>query len=180
MCFLVPPSVPLYPVYTVTSHDTSSFLILLEWTKPQSNGGLGVKNYTTTLRVANSVHTYVETSDKLYLSLFYNLRYTVKIVAANCAGYSLPEHVIPDVYESKCLDHSVEMNQCIFIAVNCGLPIFPAVNGSSKITYFPTHVGSIVQFMCVYNKEIITLECLDNGTWIPDPTGIQCSDIQQM
>ena len=105
----------------------------------------------------------------------------MKIVAANCAGYSQPEDVIPDIYESKCLHHPMEMNQCIFIAVNCGLPLFPAVNGSNKkITYFPTHAGSIIQFLCVYNEGIITLECLDNGTWIPDPTGVQCSDIQQM
>ena len=107
-CCIVPPSEPLYPFYTTTSHDTSSFSILLEWTRPQSDGGLGITNYTITLRVAYSVHTYVETSNKLHLTLLYNLIYAVEIVAANCAGYGRFNY-LPSVHEGKRLEHSVKL-----------------------------------------------------------------------
>ena len=105
-CCTVPPSEPLYPFYTITSHDTSSFSILLEWTRPQSDGGLGITNFTITLRVAYSVHTHVETSNKLHLALLYNLEYAVEIVAANCAGYGRFNY-LPSVNEGKHLEHSV-------------------------------------------------------------------------
>ncbi|CAI8049546.1 hypothetical protein GBAR_LOCUS27279, partial [Geodia barretti] len=32
--------------------------VLLEWTRPQSDGGLGISNYTTTLRSLYSLHTH--------------------------------------------------------------------------------------------------------------------------
>ena len=87
-------------MYTVTSHDTGSYTVLLEWEKPDDGGGLKISNYTTTLRVAHSVHTHVETSNNLYLTLLYNQRYSIQIVAANCAGYGQPVY-IPKVSEGN-------------------------------------------------------------------------------
>ena len=51
---------------------------------------------------------------------------------------------------------------------------------NKRITSIPTHVGSTVQFLCVDNEEIITLECFDSGSWNPDPSEVQCPDIQQL
>ena len=63
--------------------------------------------------------------------------------------------------------------------MNCGSPDLPAVNMSNK-RIIPTHAGSTLQFLCIDNDETITLECFDTGSWNPDPSEIQCSDIHQM
>ena len=87
---IVPPSAPISPYYTI---DVSSFSVLLEWSYPCSNGGVGISNYTTTLKASHTLHTYVERGTTLPLSLLYNKMHTAQIAAMNCVGIGPPAYV---------------------------------------------------------------------------------------
>ena len=81
---IVPPSAPISPYYTIISYDVSSFSVLLEWSYPHSNDGVGISNYTTTLKASHTLHTYVERGTTLPLSFLYNKMHTAQIAAMNC------------------------------------------------------------------------------------------------
>ena len=89
----VAPSSPLSPVYTTTHHNIETFTVLLEWTRPQSDGGLGISNYTTTLRSLHSLHTHVGRRNKLYITLHYNQMYIMQNTATNCGGMGPPANI---------------------------------------------------------------------------------------
>ena len=93
LAIIVTPSAPVSPSYTVTSHATTSFSVLLEWARPLSDGGVGISNYTATLRSPYSLHTYISTQNKLYLMLLYNQMHTLQIIATNCAGEGPPANI---------------------------------------------------------------------------------------
>ena len=87
-------------VYTITSFEISSVSLQLEWERPQSDGGLGISNYTTTLRGTSSQHIYNEMGYKLFFKLLYMEHYSLQLYAANCAGYSPPVNIS---IEGECL-----------------------------------------------------------------------------
>ncbi|CAI8037390.1 hypothetical protein GBAR_LOCUS20910, partial [Geodia barretti] len=155
----VAPSSPLSPVYTTTHHDIETFTVLLEWTRPQSDGGLGISNYTTTLRSLHSLHTHVGRRNKLYITLHYNQMYIMQNTATNCGGMGPPAN-ITSIY-----------------SVSCGLPDLLSANASNQEnTVIPTHEGSQVKFVCADDEEIV-LKCSSNSSWTPDPSEIKCSNI---
>ncbi|CAI8049548.1 Sushi, von Willebrand factor type A, EGF and pentraxin domain-containing protein 1, partial [Geodia barretti] len=155
----VAPSSPLSPIYTTTHHDIETFTVLLEWTRPQSDGGLGISNYTTTLRSLYSLHTHVGRRNNLYLTLLYNQMYIMQITATNCGGMGPPAN-ITNIY-----------------SVSCGLPDLLSANASNQeITAISTHEGSQVKFVCADDEEIV-LKCSSNSSWTPDASEIKCSNI---
>ena len=97
----VPPSAPLFPIYTIIYRNIATFTVFVEWTIPQNDGGLGITNYTATLRAPFSQHTYhVDVSDKLYIALFYNKMYVLQISATNCGGIG-PTANISNIYSGS-------------------------------------------------------------------------------
>ena len=57
--------------------------------------------------------------------------------------------------------------QCV---VTCG---FPNISGRvSNDEDIPIHEGSKIECVNVDSKELITLRCLQNGSWTPDPSKI--------
>ena len=92
-CFSVAPSAPVNPKYTIISNDTASFYVLFEWMRPLSDGGLVVTNYTTMLRLPDSLLTFVGTQTRFYIALMYNQLYSLHITATSCAGEGPPVNI---------------------------------------------------------------------------------------
>ena len=69
----------------------------------------------------------------------------------------------------------------IIFAVSCGLPdlLDQSSNNSTEetdTTTVPSHEGSQLRFLCTDDEEII-VTCSSNGSWTPDLSDVQCSDI---
>ena len=99
--FSASPSAPLSLSYSIESHDIASYLVTVEWQPPGDSGGIGVSNYTTTLRTSHKLHIYTEREQYLHhLSLLYNQMYSFEVFASNCMGLGSSAFLI-DVYASK-------------------------------------------------------------------------------
>ena len=65
----------------------------------------------------------------------------------------------------------------VFVTVSCGLPDLLLANSSNlENISVSTHEGSQVTLACGYDEKVV-LKCSSNGTWTPDPSEIQCSDL---
>ena len=59
--------------------------------------------------------------------------------------------------------------------MSCGLQDFLRFNASNQED-IATYEGSQVTFICADDEKIV-LKCSENGTWTPDPSQIECSNI---
>jgi len=41
-----------------------------------------------------------------------------------------------------------------------------------------TQEGSVVTLQCRDEEDEISIQCMENGTWIPDPSQLNCSEPQ--
>ena len=60
--------------------------------------------------------------------------------------------------------------------MSCGLQEDLLSNASNELD-IATHEGSQVTFVCADDEKIIVFKCLGNGTWTPDPSQVECSNL---
>ena len=73
-----------------TQNGTGSSLVTLQWDPPSDNGGDEVDSYNLT--VSGGISRSVITDTTASIELSYNVEYTVRVSATNCAG-SGPEAI---------------------------------------------------------------------------------------
>ena len=85
--FLPPglPSSPRTPSYMVHQYGRDNVTLTLQWQPPQYDGGAPV-SYTIT--VSPGVSTVLTSGTSVPVTVPYNVRHTVSIVATNCNGSS--------------------------------------------------------------------------------------------
>ena len=67
-----------------TQNGTESSLVTLQWDPPSDNGGAEVDSYNLTVSGGISRSGITDTTASIELS--YNVEYTVRVSATNCAG----------------------------------------------------------------------------------------------
>ena len=60
-------------------------------------------------------------------------------------------------------------------AVSCGLPELPTAANDTVVDVDSTHEGSTVTFLCADGEETLSIKCMRNGSWTPEPSEINCS-----
>lgn len=60
--------------------------------------------------------------------------------------------------------------------MSCGLQDFFLSNASNEVD-IGTHEGSQVTLLCADDEKVIVFKCSKNGTWIPDPSQVECSNL---
>ena len=59
--------------------------------------------------------------------------------------------------------------------VSCGLPELPTPANDTVVDVDSTHEGSTVTFLCADGEETLSIKCMSNGSWTPEPSEINCS-----
>ena len=67
-----------------TQNGTESSLVTFQWDPPSDNGGDEVDSYNLT--VSGGISRSVITDTTASIELSYNVEYTVRVLATNCAG----------------------------------------------------------------------------------------------
>ena len=124
-------------------------------------------------------------STSTVLTLVYNVRYTIKIMATNCIGKSEP-YLMELFYGMHSYRCAIGCNNQILAkilfslqTVNCGAPTTGSNVVAEGLTTPRVAEDTTVTFQCQCTRQYTligptTAVCQENGQWEPDTSGVQC------